>query len=90
MKDLPALKEMANQNGVTLIPAELETGLAFAQIAKRSAHEKRDRNRKNARKAYDAVLRFRERVHCSSRDADVMNEKLERLRTDLAELGEDI
>ena len=49
---------MFDQAGIDFIRAELKTGSTLAHIALNSDGEKRERNRVNARKAYDSILHF--------------------------------
>ena len=53
-----------NASGIEFMRTEIGMGLAFAKVARRAADQtqKRDRNRANAQKAYDAVLKFLPRL----------------------------
>lgn len=72
--------------------AELLTGLTLAKIARRTDHEdKKNRNRVNARKAYDSVLRFLPKTeHAMTDEWKEINEKLTQLKFELQSLGEEI
>lgn len=77
--------------GIEFIRSELETGLTFtriAHVADRGA--KVTRNRANARKAYDAVLRFAPRVPQTAAESKAIEVKLEKLKAQLRELGEEL
>ena len=79
----------ANAVGVDFIRNDLETALTFAQIAKRSHEaEKTVRNRRNARRGYNTVVRFLTRTTLTADQQQDIDEKLDRLRSALAELGE--
>jgi len=76
---------------VDFIRSELATGLTLSKIAKDSAwHAKSDRNRANARKAYDAVIRFLPRVTLTDEEALELKAKLEHLKGELTKLGEEV
>jgi len=76
---------------VQFIRAELLAGLTFARIARAANYQpKFERNRINARKAYDALLRFIPTTRLSARDADEVKSKLAELKADLQNLGENI
>jgi hypothetical protein len=50
--------------------------------------DKIERNTLNARKAYEAVLRFRDRVQMSEVQSEALDRKIKQLRTDLLQLGD--
>jgi len=76
---------------VEFLRAELDTGLTLATIALHTAEQgKTNRNRMNARKAYDAILRFIPRAQLTSEETDEIKSALEVLRSKLLELGEDV
>jgi hypothetical protein len=68
---------------------DLDTALTFLRIADttRSA-ETNHRNRRNARAAYDAVIRFLPRVHPNAEQQAAINLKLASLKRHLIEAGE--
>ena len=70
---------------------ELQTGITFADLALTAKHDdRRERNKANARKAYDTALRF---IDTSSPTPEITAElkhRLEHLRAQLKELGETI
>ena len=71
--------------------AELETGLTLAAIALDAADERKtNRNRTNARKAYDSLLRFIPRAQLTPKETDEIKSALEVLRSKLLELGEEV
>lgn len=85
-----SLAPSTEQTGVDFLFAELQAGLTFAHIAgsKTSATDKIERNRCNARKAYDSILHFRERVALSDPDVAKLTEGLSELKKALQGLGE--
>ena len=71
--------------------AELRAGLTFSHIALQSAsQEKRERNRINARKAYDALLRFVDESALSVEGAEGFPNLLAQLKSNLLQLGEKV
>jgi len=81
----------ATTAGVQFLRTELIAGLTFSKIALRSKNAaKADRNRINARKAYDALLHFTPETSLSSEDAKEINAKMAQLRANLQQLGEDV
>jgi hypothetical protein len=77
--------------GLGFLRSELETGLTLARIARSSTRaDKRNRNLLNARRAYEAVLRFMPGVILTTSQSRDLKNKLERLKKDLRTLGEDI
>ena len=80
-----------NATGLDFLMTEVTTGLTFSKIALsggRDDPDKVQRNTWNARKAYDAVLRFRERVQMSKAESEALDSEMEQLRSDLLQLGE--
>lgn len=76
---------------VEFLRAELDTGLTFATIALHAAYEgKTNRNRTNARKAYDSILHFIAQAQLTPQETDEIKSALVVLRSKLLELGEDV
>jgi hypothetical protein len=72
-----------------LITADLDVALTFAQIALQTQdRQKAIHNRQNARKAYDAVLRYMGSASLSRFDRENMMRKLSSLKSALLSLGE--
>lgn len=92
MRNLMKLHAEFNRNGVDFLSTDLDTALTMAEIAlgARGDSEKRLRNTRNARRAYNAVLYFSKRVTLTSRKERELGEKLSRLQAALQELGESI
>ncbi len=84
------LTSRANKNGIRALKVDLETGLTLAAIALQApaGSEKRLRNRRHARKAYDAVTHFSERFTPTETEAQEIKSKLKQLRSVLQGLGE--
>ena len=89
MDEIP--KPDINLPEVDFLRAELLTARTLSNIALRSmSEEKRARNQANARKAYDAILRFLPRSNLDVEQAAEIKSKLEELQSDLRLLGEQI
>lgn len=79
-----------NAVSVEVLKTDLKTGITFAHIAQQSTSdpEKKKRNQANARKAYDSVLDYENRLEIAQEDKLDMAEKLTRLKSVLIQLGE--
>lgn len=86
----PELVRDLNRQGARFLFADIETGLAFCEIAASSHRDKqtRQRNRGNARKAYDSVLKLSEKLDLTSEEKIVFDEKVTVLKRALQALGE--
>ena len=80
-----------NQNGVEFLKTDVDTGLTFASIALDAGNDlaKKERNRANARKAYDTVVAWSRRLALAESDAHQLEDKLAKLKTALCNLGEE-
>ena len=88
MRNAPFLPD---QSGIQFIRTELETGLTFSKVAEAATYEgKKERNRANARKAYDAVLHFLPSTSLNETEISEVKVKLEELRFALQSLGENV
>jgi len=84
------MKNVENRE-IQFIRAEVLTGLTFAKIALGSRHqEKTDRNRANARKAYDTLLRFMPRDNATPGAWEEIRAQVEELKSHLQQLGENL
>lgn len=73
------------------LKTELQTGITFADIALSAKYpDKLKRNAANARKAYDTALKFMAKSSEKSRFKATLDQLVERLRSKLRELGEDV
>jgi hypothetical protein len=81
---------MFDQAGIDFIRAELKTGSTLAHIALNADGEKRERNRINARKAYDSILHFLPTSMLSDVELAEIKESLAKLQGDLQSLGEEV
>jgi len=82
-----------NRSGTDFLRVEVQTGLTFADIAMREEPGSGQwaKNRNNARKAYDTVLRLRGRLEITNQAAaHEIEEGLKQLRSALVRLGERI
>jgi hypothetical protein len=79
----------ANAASIDFLKVEVHTGLTFARIAHHSTHEeKTERNRAQARLAYDTVLRFIGRVSMTDAESASLTEQMAELKQQLKDLGE--
>lgn len=80
----------ANYHEDEFLRVELHTGLMFARIARQARYqEKRDRNCAQARRAYDALLRFMPKLpNGKFVGSDEMTRGLGQLKSELQQLGE--
>ena len=77
--------------GTEFIRAELLAGITRAHVAQNTSDEsKRERNRHEARKAYDAILRFLPRTFLSQEEKEQIDSKLAELKSALRCLGEEV
>lgn len=75
--------------GFDFLKAELHTGMTLAQIALDADHdEKAERNRKNARLAYDTVQRTLEKVLLTPEQAEYVAQASLQLKKRLEKIGE--
>lgn len=89
MADRASLKELCNRSGVNFVTTDLNLGLTFSHMARGLVtQETKDRTRRNARRAYDTVVRFRDRVSPTPAEALSIGKKLARLKSELEQLGE--
>ncbi len=70
--------------------ADLAAGLVFAKLAseRTAGAAKRERNRRNARKAYDSVAKFAKNVTLTSTEERALNDGLAELKSALEQLGD--
>lgn len=85
------MKPLGNNGEIEFLRSEAITGLTFSRIALRSTdQEKTDRNRANARKAYDALLHFLPRVSDTSEIWEEIRTTVAELKSNLQQLGEEV
>ena len=60
-----------NANGIDFMRTEISMGLAFAKVASSAGDQiqKRERNRANAQKAYDGLLKFLPRLSLTAAES---------------------
>lgn len=87
--ELLASRERMNRVSLDFLKVDLETALTFITIAKQTHDRTRKmRNRRAARKAYDTVLGFSQKLEIGSKDTQVLARGLKELRDELEGLGE--
>jgi hypothetical protein len=75
--------------GAEFLKVDVETALTFSQTALEAIDgEKRERNRRSARKAYDTVVRLRAKIDLSDAESKDLDFHLQRLKSELIQLGE--
>lgn len=83
------LAEHLNKAGVEFLRLDVEVGLTFSGIALQAQDsEKRARNLRAARKAYDTVLRLMDKVTLTEDGAKSLARNLFQLKCELVMLGE--
>ena len=83
--------ERANRARADFLLIDSEMALTFSGIALQDSNqESRFRRTQIARKAFDTIMRLREDVALSDKDANQVNGNLQRLRRELQELGETV
>ena len=87
-EDFEGLLARLNISKLDFLHSDLAAGLTMAQMAAAAdgGSEKRSRNARNARKAYDAVLRFRHNVVMTEDQSRALDEKLSELQALLVRL----
>lgn len=86
---IPQASPDPNVMGIQFLLTELDTGFTFVHLSE-SAHGdlKMERNRKNARAAYNSVLHFFKDVALDQEQSQKVRAKLTSLKTRLQNLGE--
>lgn len=87
--ELLASRERTNRASAEFLKIDLETALTFVDSS-RLTHDvfRKKRNCQAARKAYDTVVRLISKVDLAAHDRLLVKQRLERLKTELEELGE--
>lgn len=82
--------DQSEKTGATFLITDLDLAMTLANIARDAAvgSEKRNRNRANARHAYDAVSRISSHALLTNDERRTVAEKLGELRSALERLGE--
>jgi hypothetical protein len=90
MDEILASSAQLNRTSRDFLKVDLQTALTFSSIALQSTDDsvKRERNRRNARRGYDMIVRLLDRVSLTDDDAQHMTRNLVRLKTELQQLGE--
>jgi hypothetical protein len=81
----------ANRVSSDFLKVDVATALTFSGIALSAQDpQKRARNQRAARKAYDTVLHLAPRVQLTHDDVVELKQNLSRLKSELRKLGEDV
>lgn len=87
--NLANTQQQFNRAGTDFLKVDVATALTFADAAlSADTPEKKRRNQRSARKAYDTVLRMAQKVTLPNKDAEELRESLSQLRSNLQRLGE--
>jgi hypothetical protein len=87
--ELVASLGQLNRASAEFLKTDVETALIFTSIALQTEDfSKRQRNRQNARRGYDTVVRLAGRIRLSDDDEQFLTERLARLKSELQRLGE--
>jgi hypothetical protein len=88
--ELLSVSAQLNRTSTDFLKVDLETALTFSSIALQSLDDpiKRQRNRRNARRGYDVIVRLMVRVSLTEDDARHIDLNLQRLKRELQQLGE--
>lgn len=80
----------AEKAGFSFLVTDLDLAITMAHIASQSGQdpEKRNRNRDNARRAFDSVSRLTQKAVLDEGEREQVNEKLAKLKSALKQLGE--
>ncbi len=82
---------VGSRAGTEFLRAELVAGMTRANIAQNTSNgSKKQRNRKEARKAYDAILRFLPQTFLRRDEKEQIDSRLVELKSALRALGEDV
>jgi hypothetical protein len=89
IEELQRAETKFNRAGTEFLKVDVATALTFADTALSTDDpDKRQRNRKSARKAYDTVLRMAQKVTLREHDAQELKDGLQKLNAKLRQLGE--
>ena len=90
-RDVQNLASQTTAAETQFLHNEIHPGLSFTKIALEAEDpSKIERNRTNARKAYDALLHFIPNAVLSPEETTQINSGLAELKADLQKLGEEV
>jgi hypothetical protein len=88
-QQLTTTGKQLNATNADFLKIDVETALTFTGLALETDNqEKKERNRKNARKAYDAIIHLKGNVTFTPRQEAYMHAMIARLKNNLEQLGE--
>jgi hypothetical protein len=89
VKQVQENKREFKRVGTDFLKVEVATGLTFAGIAQQTDDAaKKRRNQRSARKAFDTATRLSKDVDFNRAEAELLSRDLERLKSELRNLGE--
>ena len=87
--DLVDTAQQFNRAGTDFLKVDVATALTFSETALATDDpDKRQRNQKSARKAYDTIVRMAQKITLQKEDARQLKEALHQLQANLVRLGE--
>lgn len=87
--ELMSSLESMKRTGTQFLKIDLETALTFVKNARGAKDQvRRQRNIGFARKAYETVTELSQKMDLRPADADAINRTLQKLKGELAQLGE--
>jgi hypothetical protein len=91
MQELTATGQRLNATNADFLKIDVKTALTFSGLALETDNqEKKQRNRKHARQAYDTILHLSKNVTFTPSEEVYMIEMMGRLKNDLALLEENL
>ena len=89
MDELLASRERMNRASVEFLKTDLETALTFVKIARQTRDvSRRKRTCRAARKAYETLAKFIQKVDLSTESARQVGLGIKQLKSELESLGE--
>jgi hypothetical protein len=89
MDEILDARTRLNQTSADFMRVDVATALTFCQIARDTEDpDKKARNREHARRGYDTVMSLMKKVHLTEAEHQDMAANLEKLRSELENLGD--
>lgn len=80
-----------NRTGANFLLTDLDLAMTFLDVAATSRSEEvRQRNRRNARRAYDSVLALSSKLTLNEAETQTINARVLALKNRLQAMGEDV
>jgi hypothetical protein len=89
MDQVHATRNEMDQKSADFLKVDVVTALTFSKIAMETFDTvKKQRNRKNARRGYDTIVRLMHKVPLAEEDVRYLSDHLQQLKSNLQNLGE--